>query len=307
MISILVLTKNEEKDLPGCLESVRWSDDVHVYDSGSSDDTTAIATGAGARVTSRTPVTTGELFGGDESEHKNWALANIAFRHDWVLHLDADERVTPELAVNLVRCAQEPADKVAFRVRRRDFWGKTWLKHAVSSSYYIRLFRPDKMHYERFINPVSMPQGPVGEVDGFLDHHPFSKGMEHWLARHNSYSTLEARQILENRTVHREFRLRDAFLARDPNERRFHQKELFYRMPARPLVKFLLLYIGKRGFLDGRAGFDYALLQSFYEHMIVMKCREYADPDVRSRAATRTRNLSSVPVEALHINHGAND
>src|SRR6202035_5377612 len=92
LISVLILTKNEEQDLPGCLESVRWSDDVHVYDSGSADATVEIAKAAGARVTVRQSAA---LFGGNEAEHKNWGLKNIHFKYEWVFHLDADERMTP--------------------------------------------------------------------------------------------------------------------------------------------------------------------------------------------------------------------
>lgn len=126
----------------------------------------------------------------------------------------------------------------------------------------------------RPVNPVSIPDGPVGELSGYLDHYPFSKGMSHWLERHNSYSTLEARQILANRADHARFSVSKAFFCRDFHERRFHQKELFYRLPGRPLLKFLLLYVLKGGFLDGRAGLTYAALQPFYELMIVLKTRE---------------------------------
>lgn len=276
MISIFIPVKNEEQNLPGCLESVRWSDDIHVFDSGSTDATTACAAAGGARVTTRSSSGFGEIFGGDEAAHKNWAMANIPFRHEWVLHLDADERATPELAFNIARAVQNPGENVAFRIRRRDFWGKTWLKYAVNSSYYIRLFRPEKMRYERVINPVSVPQGPVADLEGFLDHHPFSKGLAHWMERHNAYSSQEARQILQNRATNQQFSALKAFFAKDRNERRFHQKELFYRMPARPFLKFLLLFGAKRGFLDGRAGFHYAMLQSIYEYMIVLKSREFA-------------------------------
>ncbi len=273
MISIFIPVKNEERNLPGCLQSVSWSDDVHVYDSGSTDASVTIAEAAGAIVTRRAQHT-GELFGGDESAHKNWAMANLPFKYPWVFHLDADERATPELAANLLQAVRTPSDAVAYRVRRRDFWGSTWLKHAVNSSYYIRLFRPVHLKYERLVNPVAVPQGPVGELDGFLDHYPFSKGMEHWIDRHNAYSTLEARQIAKNRGGNQAFSVSKALFAKDRNERRFHQKEIFYRVPARPLLKFLLLYVGKRGFLDGRAGLHYAALQSFYELMIVLKSKQ---------------------------------
>jgi glycosyltransferase involved in cell wall biosynthesis len=276
MISVLILTKNEEPDLPGCLESVHWSDDVHVLDSGSTDDTRSVAVRGGANFLVREPGSGQEFFGGNEAEHKNWALANVPFKYEWVLHLDADERVTPELAASLRAAVANPGDKVAFRVRRRDFWCERWLKHVQASSYYMRLFRAEKMHYERLVNPVSIPDGPVGEVDGFLDHYPFNKGMSHWLSRHNSYSTLEAAQIAKNRGENQALSLKKAFFGKDFNERRSLQKELFYRIPARPLLKFLLLYVAKRGFLDGSAGFRYAALQSFYEYMIVMKTNELA-------------------------------
>ncbi len=266
MISVLILTKNEERDLPGCLASLDWCDDIHVYDSFSADGTVAIATAAGATVTRR------EF--DNWAAHQNWGLRNIAFRHPWVFYIDADERVTPELRVAVLQAVRAAGQNVAFRVRRRDFFMGTWLKHVQTSPFYIRLFRPEFVRYERLVNPVTLVDGPVGQIEGLLDHHPFSKGISHWVARHNSYSTLEAEQIRLNQRGRAPFSLWKALFERDFNERRYHQKELFYRLPARPLVKFLLLYLGKRGFLDGRAGFTYAVLQSFYEYMIVLKTRE---------------------------------
>jgi glycosyltransferase involved in cell wall biosynthesis len=237
-----------------------------VCDSFSTDRTVEIAQQSGAHVCQR-------VFD-NWSAHQNWSLRNIPFRHEWVFYLDADERATPELAASLVRAVHSPTENVAFRVQRRDFFLGTWLRHVQTSPFYFRLFRPAKMRYERLVNPISIPDGPVGEVNGYLDHFPFSKGMRQWLDRHNSYSTLEAEQIMHNRAAHSSFSIAQAFLAKDFNERRFHQKELFYRLPMRPLIKFLLLYFGKRGFLDGNAGMTYAVLQSFYEYMIVLKTRE---------------------------------
>jgi len=266
MISILILTRNEQQDLPGCLESVSWSDDVHVYDSLSTDNTVAIATAAGATVTTR------EF--DNWAAHQNWGLRNIRFKYPWVFYIDADERVTPALRDAMQAAVRNPGNSQAFRVQRRDFFLGTWLRHVQTTSLYIRLFRPDSVRYERLVNPVTLVEGPAGQVDGYLDHFPFSKGMTHWLQRHNSYSSLEAQQIMDNRRSQERFSLRRAFFERDFSKRRFHQKELFYRLPARPLVKFLLLYLGKRGFLDGHAGLTYAILQSIYEYMIVLKTRE---------------------------------
>lgn len=271
MISILILTRNEQHDLPDCLASVAWSDDIHVFDSFSTDSTVAIAEAAGARVSQR-------AFD-NWSAHQNYALANLPFRHPWVFYLDADERVTPDLHHSLLQAVEDPRANVAFRVQRRDFLNGRWLQHVQTSPFYLRLFRPEKMRYERLVNPISVADGSVGEVSGYLDHLPFSKGIGHWIDRHNKYSAFEAQQIVENRAAHAAaggpaFSLRAAFFERDFHRRRFHQKELFYRLPARPLIKFLVLYIAKRGFLDGSAGLAYATLQSIYEYFIVLKTKE---------------------------------
>jgi glycosyltransferase involved in cell wall biosynthesis len=260
------LTKNEEQDLPGCLASVAWSDDIHVYDSMSTDSTVAIAEKAGAIVTRR-PFD-------NWAAHQNWGLSNVPFKHPWVFYIDADERMTPELVDEIKKAVNTASEYVAYRVQRRDFFEGTWLKHVQASPFYMRLFRPEKMRYERLVNPISLADGPVGEVAGYLDHFPFSKGIGHWLERHNSYSKFEAEQIMSNRQGREGFSILKAFTAKDFHVRRFHQKELFYRIPLRPFVKFILLYIFKLGFLDGAAGLRYSVLQSIYEYMIVIKVSE---------------------------------
>jgi glycosyltransferase involved in cell wall biosynthesis len=267
-ISVLVLTRDEQQDLPGCLASLAWSDDIHVLDSLSSDDTAAIAQRMGARVTSR-PFD-------NWSDHQNWALRNIPFRHPWVYYSDADERVTPTLATALAAAVAAPGDHAAFRVRRRDYLMGTWLRHVTASPFNIRLFRPEHVHYERRINPVTVVDGAVGDIDAHFDHYSFSKGFAHWFDKHNRYSTLEAEQILADRQAEVAASLLTALTDGDRNVRRMHQKRIFYRLPLRPLVKFMLLYFGRLGFLDGRAGLTYALLQSIYEYMIVLKTREAA-------------------------------
>jgi glycosyltransferase involved in cell wall biosynthesis len=265
--SILVLTKNEQIDLPGCLQSMAWSDDIVVYDSCSTDKTSEIARSQGARVVER-PFD-------NWASHQNWGLRNISFKHPWVFYIDADERLTPAAAAELQAIASNPDPGfVAYRIRRRDFFQGRQLKHVQTSPWYIRFFRPEFVHYERLVNPITVVDGLVGDLQHLLDHYPFSKGLSHWIARHNSYSSFEAQQILQNRASQEPFSLRAAFLERDFNRRRFHQKELFYRLPARPLIKFVLLYVLKRGFLDGRPGFTYALLQSIYEAFIVLKVHE---------------------------------
>jgi len=285
MISILVLTLNEENNLPGCLDTVQWSDDIHVLDSYSSDGTLEIAKEYGATLWFRKF----DSF----SQHQNWALENIPFKHPWVFYFDADERVTPELADAMQRAVLDAGDKVAFKVQRRDFFLKTWLKHVQMTAFYDRLFRPEKMRYERLGHCISKPDGPVGEVEGYLDHYPFSKGMGDWVQRHNFYSTQEAQQTIANRagaaapgfwTL-----VGSVFSEKDPKERRKNLKELYYRLPARPLVKFLVMFVLKRGFMDGRAGFTYSVLMGFYEMLIVLKTRELEEK-------SKTQPKSSVSV-----------
>jgi glycosyltransferase involved in cell wall biosynthesis len=273
-ISVLILTKNEERDLPGCLKSVAWSDDIHVYDSYSSDNTSSIAEDFGAQITRYPSSVSHIIFGGNEAEYRNWSLQTIHFKYEWIIQLDADERVTSRLAEELEKLLATNRPYVAYRIQRRDFFQGTWLKHVQATPYYVRIFRPEKVCYERLINPMTVVDGPVGQLDGYLDHYPFSKGISHWLDRHNSYSTFEAQQIYENQLNKESFSFVKAFFAEDFQNRRYHQKELFYRLPARPIIKFLILYFLKRGFLDGKPGFTYAVLQSIYEYMIILKVKE---------------------------------
>lgn len=280
MISVLILTKNEESDLPGCLESVSWSDDVFVFDSFSTDRTAEIARERGVNLVQR------EFDG--YSKQRNAALDGLPFRYDWIFILDADERPTPALAdemrqaVNLV-----PDDVNGFRVRRRDFLNGTWLKHAQISPYYIRLVRRGKARYTREINEVLEVEGPINDLKSPLDHFPFSKGIAHWVNKHNVYSTMEA-QVIADGLSERDASWKTALFAKDFHTRRVAQKGIFYRLPARPLIKWIYMVFVRRAILDGSAGIQYANLQTIYEYFIVLKTRELMRNSL-SRAQKRFR------------------
>lgn len=266
-ISVLILTKNEEQDLPGCLASVKWADDVHVFDSFSTDATVEVALGLGAHVSQR-------KFDGYASQ-RNAALHSLHFKYSWVLMLDADERVPEALSKEMLAFVADAQEGIsACRMRRRDFFMGTWLKHAQISPFFIRLVRPAKVHYEREINEVLKVDGDIAELESPFDHFPFSKGIKHWVDKHNVYSTMEAECALNAMRGQISFSLLTAFGGHDFNERRVHQKALFYRLPARPLVKWLYMILIRRAFLDGKAGIAYASLQAFYEYLIVLKSRE---------------------------------
>lgn len=263
-VSVLVLTLDEEINIGACLESLAWCDDIVVLDSFSSDRTRAIAGERGARVVTR-------AFD-NWSAHQNWAVANIEFRHPWVLYFDADERCPPELRDEVLQRAQAEAPEAAFRVRRKDFFMGRWLRHAqLYPTWLVRLFRPGRIRYERLVNPVAMVTGSTGELQEHIIHYPFSHGVSHWIARHNRYSDMEA---IEAEKVRGRTGGGGTLWSRDPNERRRALKDIFFRLPARPLVKFLYYYGWRRGFLDGRAGFTYATLQAIYEYLIAVKGAE---------------------------------
>lgn len=272
MVSVVILTKNEELDLPGCIESVRWTDDVHVFDSFSSDRTIQIAQSLGAVLHQR-------IFDGYATQ-RNASLHDVSYKYPWVLILDADERVPPPLAEEIRRFvsqAHKQPNVVACRLRRRDFFMGRWLKHAQISPFYIRLVRPEAVRFEREINEVLRVDGEVIELSEPFDHFPFSKGLSHWIAKHNSYSSMEAEVLIDASSGSWWQDFTSLMAASDFNSRRYFQKRLFYRIPGRPLLKLAYMLVIRRAFLDGRPGLTYALLQTIYEYFISVKHRELRD------------------------------
>lgn len=264
-VSILILTLNEEANLPDCLRSVAWSDDVVVLDSFSGDRTVEIARERGARVVQR-------RFD-NWAAHQNWALEQIPFKHPWVFYLDADERMTPELRDELLAIAKEgDRQEVAFYCGRRNMFMGRWIKHAMPPGMIMRFFRPARVRFERLVNPIPVIDGAHGYLRGMLDHYNFSKGIGEWIDKHNKYSQWEA--LEGTKLLRREAGPQPTVFSADPALRRRALKNLSFRLPWRPLVKFLYMYVAKRGWLDGRAGFAYCVLQAFYEYMIVLKMRE---------------------------------
>ncbi len=266
MISVLILTYNEEDNLPGCLESLRWCDDLFVLDSFSTDRTVEMARAAGARVVQR-------RFD-NWSAHQNWALQNIPFRHPWVYYSDADERVTPELREELRAMALDPCQtNVAYRLRYKNYFLGRWIRHCgIYPTWIMRFFRPEKVRWERLVNPAAVVDGPEGRLQGHFEHYSFHKGLAAWFDKHNRYSGQEAEEGLKSLS-NGAFHWHDLFTS-SPATRRRALKELSFRLPFRPTLRFLYMYLWGRGFLDGYAGFTYCRLLSIYEYMIVLKMRE---------------------------------
>lgn len=264
MISVLILTRNEESNIERCIKSVSISDDIVVYDSYSTDHTVEIAERLGARVVQR-------QFD-NWSAHQNWAVSNIEFKHPWVYYTDADEICDPQLLQELEQIEEIGADFAAFQVRRKDYFMGRWLKRSqVYPTWITRMFRPEMIRYERLVNPVAIVDGKTGALNGHIIHYPFSHGVGHWLDRHNRYSDFEARDLIKE--VREHIHPADLFSG-DAAIRRRALKTLAYRMPGRPLLMFMYLYFFRMGLLDGKPGLYYSILRAMYEHMINLKVAE---------------------------------
>ncbi len=263
--SVLILTLNEEINLPRCLASVSWSDDVVVLDSFSTDRTVEIAEAAGARVVQR-------RFD-NWSCHQNWAVRNIEFKHPWVYYSDADESVTPELAEELRSIAGNGTEgPVAYRIRFRNIFMGRWIRHSsLYPTWVLRFFRPDKVHWERLVNPIAVVDGPESRLYGHFEHYSFNKGLAEWFAKHNLYSSDEARELI--RTVEESMEWR-GLVSPDPAQRRKAMKSLAYRMPLRPTLVFGYLYFLRLGLLDGLPGLTYCRLRAIFEYMVDLKVKE---------------------------------
>ncbi len=261
MISVVVLTLNEAANLPRCLASVAWSDDVVVMDSGSTDGTTDVAQTHGARVMTRQF----DSFAGQ----RNHAMEHAGFRHPWVLQLDADEVVTDALRDELLAiAAATSAPFPVYRVPSRIIFMGRWLKHAgMYPAYQVRFGRADALrfvdhgHGQREVQPPEQ----VGTLAHPLDHHNFSKGVNDWFARHLRYAEREALQMLTERAMPlRPFEL----FSGDATARRRALKRLAGRMPLRPWLRFAYAGILRGGFIDGAAGLRYARMLAIYQQFI---------------------------------------
>ena len=266
MISILILTLNEEQNLPACLEAVKWSDDILVVDSFSSDRTVEIAKVAGARVLQR-PFD-------DFARQRNFGLIEGGLKHDWVLHLDADEIVSCDLRAEALT-ATRTTDKDAFRVASQMMFQGRWLKHAgLYPSYQVRLGRRDKLSFTQVGHGQRemLPPDRVGTLRAPLVHYSFAKGLHDWVEKHNRYSTAEATHFLA-RSPGAPIDW-TGLLRGDPTRRQRALKDIAGRLPCRPFLRFLYMFVVRAGILDGMAGFHYCRLLTIYEYLTMLKMRE---------------------------------
>jgi glycosyltransferase involved in cell wall biosynthesis len=262
-VSVLILTLNEEANLPDCLQSVSWSDDIVVYDSYSFDRTVKIAKAAGARVVQR-PFD-------DYAAQRNAALTQVPYKYPWVLLVDADERWPREIYEEIEAAISHNGDISIYYFLRKDMFLGRWLRHTGYPTWAGRLLKLGDVTVERAINEQYLTTGKKGYLKGHFIHHPFQRGVAHWLHRHNQYSSMEA-EALVTETQGR-LCLWDLF-CREPPKRRRALKQVAYRLPCRSALVFFYLYFLRLGFLDGAAGLAYCRLRIIYEYMIDLKIKE---------------------------------
>jgi len=264
MISVIILTKNEEQDLPACLESVRWSDDVHVLDSGSTDRSLEIARDYQAKISSH-PFSS---FG----QQRNHALDHLAIKHPWILFLDADEIVTPAFRTSMESAISSAAPGVAgyYCCWKMILEGR-WLKHCDSfPKWQFRLMRKGRARFTDFGHgqKESEVDGSIGYLKEPYLHYGFSKGWSHWIDRHNRYSSQEAIARMNHCPPFK------SVLSKHGSIRNPALKSWLSRVPGWPLLRFLHAFGFKLGFLEGRPGLTYCINMAYYEFLIQIKMRQ---------------------------------
>lgn len=272
MCSVLILTLNEEHKLPDCLASVAECDDVVVLDSGSTDRTAAVAQAAGARVFTR-PFDT-------FAEQRNYAHRSIPFRHSWVFHLDADERMTPALWAECVaRRGNESLD--GYYAAPRMLWEGRWIPRCTDfPAWQARFVKArgfefvQSGHGQREASHMRM-----GRLQENYLHDLSADGVDGWLAKHRRYARAEAEAFIHSRN-HTPAAWRALFTGTRLARRRA-LKHLSYHLPWRPILRFIYQYALRGGFRDGAAGYRYCRLLARYEGFAVQEIRRLRQSGIR--------------------------
>jgi glycosyltransferase involved in cell wall biosynthesis len=267
-VSVIILTLNEEANIEHCLRSVYgWSDDIHVIDSFSEDNTVSLATKYTNNVHKVKEAHWADL--------RNWATRNLPLKYDWVFFLDADERLTENLKREIFELLKTSPEENGFYVKRRFVFMGRWLKHGGLYEKVLRFFRHEFTEY--------IPEGDVeyakvkGKV-GLLKHdmiHEDKKSISTWIEKHNKISDRAAKQYLSRKNPLLGEQIKGGEL--EGGRRTWVKYAIWEKFPLvlRPFVTFLYQYFLRLGFLDGLEGWIYHLLQAFwYRLLIYAKVRE---------------------------------
>ena len=271
-VSVIIPIRNEAGNLPRCLACVRWADEIFVVDSQSTDGSIAIVEQHDAQVVQFE-------FNGTWPKKKNWALENLPFRNDWVFILDADEVLPPEAEQEFAQAIANADDNAGYWINRRFMFMGKWLRHSYYPNWNLRLFRHSLGRYEKLteadtqsgdneVHEHVIVNGATGRLRCELDHYAFPS-VEVFVEKHNRYSNWEARVAANRQLSGSDAQIRSSVVGR-----RRRLKQLSRRLPFRPLLRFLYIYIWQKGFLDGREGYYFARLHGVYEILSIAKTYE---------------------------------
>lgn len=268
-LSVVILTLDEERNLPACLQSLEGlAAEIFVVDSGSTDDTVRIAKEAGSHVCHH------EFE--NYAAQRNWAFENLPIKTPWTLCLDADERLTPELGQEILERITLPAGGPnGYMMKRRTYFLGRWIRHGGQyPAYHLRLFRTGKGRCEdRLYDQHFLVDGPVAALENdYVD--IITSDLSSWIDRHNRWATLEASEILAKKD--REGSARERVVVPDlfgtPIQRkRFLRSIVYQKFPLflRPFLFWIYGYVLRLGFLDGMPGLIFHTLQRFWFRFLV--------------------------------------
>lgn len=261
-VSVIVAARNEEKNLPRCLEGLREAGEVYVIDSQSTDATPEIARGFGAKVVQF-------HYQGGWPKKRQWAVDTLPLEFDWILLVDADEALTPELSEEIRRAITDERVNGYFVSLRMHFLGRV-LRHGDASFWKLALFRRGKGRYECRLRDQDLSmadmeihehvvvEGATARLRNPLVHHNV-ESLARYIQKHNEYSNWEAQVLLRGEESSAE--LPASLFGTQAQRRRWLKKKL-YAVPGSPLLLFLYRYCLRFGFLDGVPGLIYCGFQA---------------------------------------------
>jgi glycosyltransferase involved in cell wall biosynthesis len=286
-VSVIVATRNEERNLPRCLESVREAGEVYVIDSQSTDATVAIAESHGAHVVQF-------HYQGGWPKKRQWALDSLPFSYEWVLLIDADEALTPELRDEIKEAIRTP-EFDGYYIKLRMFFLGRELQASGASFYKLSLFRRGKARFECRLSEqddsmadmevhehvVAQSSDRIGKLKHALLHHNV-ESLSHYIQKHDKYSNWDARVWFEGEGNARD--LAPSLLGSQAQRRRWLRK-MFFSVPGSPILFFLYKYIFCLGFLDGVPGLIYCGLQGIQFFHVKAKIYELKTQGMRRARA----------------------
>jgi glycosyltransferase involved in cell wall biosynthesis len=266
LLSVIILTKNEESNLPTCLASLqKLNAEIFIVDSGSTDRTIEIAKEYGCQVFQHSFE--------NHAKQLNWALQNLPVKTSWIMRLDADERLTPQLTKELKQILPNtPREINGFQVKRRVFFMGRWIRHGgYYPTWLLRVWRTGNGTCEqRYMDEhIVLSQGKIANLkyDIIDENH---KGLSFWVDKHNNYADREVKDMLDMATEQSDPLLEKGQLSQ-ATQRRWVKQNLYGRFPlfVRAFFYFLLRYTIGLGFLDGVEGLIFHFLQGFWYRFLV--------------------------------------